>query len=82
MQMLHEQMVTQVVCGQYHTMCVTATSLVFAWGKNSSGQLGLGDTTDRRTPAFIDSLWAMPVQQLAAGIMHGCVLIGVCDRHE
>lgn len=65
--MLHEQMVTQVVCGRFHTMCVTATSQVFAWGQNSSGQLGLGDTVDRRAPAVIDTLWAMPVLQIAAG---------------
>lgn len=67
LQMLHEQMVTQVVCGRFHTLCVTATSQVFAWGLNSSGQLGLGDTLDRRAPAAVDALWAMPVLQLAAG---------------
>lgn len=67
MQMLHEQMVTQVVCGRFHTLCVTATSQVFAWGLNSSGQLGLGDTLDRRAPAALDALWAMPVLQIAAG---------------
>ena len=69
LQMLHEQMVTQVVCGRFHTLCVTATSQVFAWGLNSSGQLGLGDTLDRRAPAVVDSLWAMPVLQLAAGAL-------------
>lgn len=26
--MLHEAMVTQVVCGRHHTLCVTATSQV------------------------------------------------------
>ncbi|GAB4814343.1 hypothetical protein N2152v2_001389 [Parachlorella kessleri] len=72
--MLHEQMVTQVVCGRFHTLCVTATSQVYAWGRNSSGQLGLGDTADRRAPAAVDSLWAMPVLQLAAGDAHSAAL--------
>ena len=64
---LHEALVTQVICGRYHTLCVTATSQVYAWGRNSSGQLGLGDTHDRRAPALVEGLWALPVLQLAAG---------------
>ncbi|KAL4443784.1 hypothetical protein ABPG75_011521 [Micractinium tetrahymenae] len=72
--MLHEQMVTQVICGRYHTLCVTATSQVYAWGRNSSGQLGLGDTVDRRGPTLVEGLWALPVQQLAAGEAHSVAL--------
>lgn len=41
---------------------------VFAWGLNTSGQLGLNDAVVRKSPAVVDALWAMPVQQLAAGI--------------
>ena len=40
---------------------------VFAWGLNTSGQLGLNDVLVRKSPAVVDALWAMPVQQLAAG---------------
>jgi len=40
---LHGAHVVQVVCGTRHTLCVTATSAVFAWGANGRGQLGLGD---------------------------------------
>ena len=35
---------------------------VFAWGCNSSGQLGVGDTAARRSPAAVEALWAMPVR--------------------
>ncbi len=59
--------VSQVVCGIAHTLCVTATSQVFAWGSNAQGQLGTGHAECRRAPTFIDGLWAMPVHQLAAG---------------
>jgi ubiquitin-protein ligase E3 A len=72
--MLHEQMVTQVICGRFHTLCVTATSQVYAWGRNGSGQLGLGDTQDRRGPTLVEGLWALPVQQLAAGDAHSVAL--------
>ena len=74
LKLLHGQMVTQVVCGANHTMCVTATSLVYAWGENSRGQLGLGDVRNRRSPALVNGLWALPVRQLAAGESHSAAL--------
>ena len=40
---------------------------VFAWGLNSSGQLGVNDCINRKSPVVVDALWAMPVQQLSAG---------------
>ena len=74
LKLLHGQMVTQVVCGANHTMCVTATSLVYAWGENASGQLGLGDVRSRRSPSLVNGLWALPVRQLAAGDSHSAAL--------
>ena len=46
---------------------------VFAWGLNSAGQLGMGDSVSRKSPCAIEALWAMPVQQLAAGLACRCV---------
>ncbi|KAF6264509.1 regulator of chromosome condensation 1/beta-lactamase-inhibitor protein II, partial [Scenedesmus sp. NREL 46B-D3] len=71
---LHDVMVTQVTCGRFHTICVTAQSQVFAWGHNSAGQLGLTDRRDRHTPTLVDALWALPVVQLAAGDAHSSAL--------
>ena len=36
---------------------------MWAWGKNSNGQLGLGDTTDRSSPVQVGSLtdWLRPL---------------------
>ncbi len=48
---------------------------VFAWGLNTSGQLGLNDALVRKSPAVVDALWAMPVQQLAAGQQHACITL-------
>lgn len=47
---------------------------VFAWGNNSLGQLGLNDTSNRRAPAPVEALWAIPVAQLAAGEAHSAAL--------
>lgn len=71
---LYGFMVTQVVCGSYHTLCVTAISQVFAWGRNSHGQLGVNDQVERTAPALVTELWAMPVKQLAAGDRHSAAL--------
>lgn len=49
-------------------------SQVFAWGCNTSGQLGLGDVQTRHVPALVDALWALPVVQLAAGDSHSLAL--------
>lgn len=74
LKLLHDMMVTQVVCGRYHTICVTAQSQVFAWGHNQLGQLGLGDKRDRAAPTAVDALWALPVTQLTAGDAHSGAL--------
>lgn len=74
LKLLNNQMVAQVVCGRNHTLCVTATSVVYAWGQNQRGQLGLGDFKERRSPTVVHELWALPVLQLATGDNHSAAL--------
>ncbi len=47
---------------------------MLAWGANERGQLGLGDTLDRHTPALVEGLWSLPVTRLAAGDAHSLAL--------
>lgn len=44
-----------VACGWCHSLAVTASQQVYAWGLNVKGQLGLGDTTTRFLPVRIES---------------------------
>ena len=39
--------VAQIACGGAHTFALTFSGTVFGWGKNDSGQLGLGDTKSK-----------------------------------
>ncbi|MBX3194690.1 MAG: hypothetical protein KF727_06270 [Microbacteriaceae bacterium] len=47
--------VIQVSVGSNHVLAVTAQGTVLVWGRNGSGQLGLGDTTTRYTPVILPS---------------------------
>jgi alpha-tubulin suppressor-like RCC1 family protein len=46
--------VASVSCGRYHTSVVGTTSNLFTFGWNETGQLGLGDFTDRNTPQRVE----------------------------
>ena len=51
--------IKQVACGQMHTLAVTNKGLVFAWGDNTKGQLGLGssDTASHKHPRCIVNIF-------------------------
>jgi alpha-tubulin suppressor-like RCC1 family protein len=48
----HSKIVT-VAAGGFHTMAVGVDGALWAWGRGSSGQLGLGDTNDRLAPTLV-----------------------------
>ena len=47
---------TDIAVGSYHTLALTTNNVVWSWGANNAGQLGLGDTTatNRYTPSLIE----------------------------
>lgn len=59
MDSLETRTITQVACGEMHTIAVTDNGLVFAWGNNTKGQLGIGNTdnTVQKHPRSVSSLW-------------------------
>ena len=44
-----------VIAGEYSCALLSDASIM-CWGRNSFGQLGLGDTTDRNTPTAVSGL--------------------------
>ncbi|KAJ3672101.1 hypothetical protein LUZ60_006822 [Juncus effusus] len=75
------QTVVKVSCGNEHVLaCVTAGELalvLYSWGGNGQGQLGLGDRVARNVPAGVkefgaESAWE--VYEIACGAYHSAVL--------
>ena len=55
----------QVATGYHHSLALTSTGQVYAWGDNGSGQLGDGTTTQRTTPTLVTALSGQTVTALA-----------------
>jgi alpha-tubulin suppressor-like RCC1 family protein len=60
----------QVSGGAEHTCGVATDSLAYCWGRNTSGQLGDGTTTDRSSPAPV--FGGRKFRQVDAGYSHTC----------
>ena len=74
--------VAAVASGTSHSCAILASSVVKCWGRNSSGQLGLGDTSNRGD-ASGEMANALPAIDLGTGVLaskvyaganHSCVL--------
>lgn len=59
-----------------HTCFVNAGALA-CWGDNADGQLGLGDTTTRLSPAYVALPSGGAVAQASAGETHTCAIEAV-----
>ena len=63
--------VTSLAVGEHHS-CAIVNETLKCWGRNDHGQLGLGDTDDRRIPSTVPNLTG--VKFVAAGRSHTCVV--------
>lgn len=57
----------KVVCGDHHVLALDSNGTVFAWGWNEQGQLGFGDTKNRKEPTPIPFFKKMTIVDIAAG---------------
>ncbi|KAE8744459.1 hypothetical protein FOCC_FOCC008934 [Frankliniella occidentalis] len=56
-----------IACGSNHSFAVSKSGAVFGWGKNTCGQLGLSDCSNRKYPAQLKSLRSIRVKFIACG---------------
>ena len=62
--------VTRIAAGFAHSLAVTSTGAVLAWGKNYNGNLGNGSTTDSAVPVKVSLPAGTKVTGIAAGGEH------------
>ncbi|NXI75808.1 HERC5 ligase, partial [Rhipidura dahli] len=64
----------QIAAGGAHSITVSLSGAVYSWGKNSFGQLGLGDTEDRDCPSYVGALEHWKTVFISCGADHTAVL--------
>ncbi|XP_048479250.1 probable E3 ubiquitin-protein ligase HERC4 [Plutella xylostella] len=63
--------VIQIACGSYHSVALTNSGELYAWGANNHGQCGLGTVTSKETtPQAITSLVGVPIALIVCGSNH------------
>jgi alpha-tubulin suppressor-like RCC1 family protein len=66
--------VTSMRAGCDHTLALTTTGHVLAWGDNSEGELGDGTTTSTGTPVMVKLPPGTKVKAIRAGCFHSLAL--------
>lgn len=64
--------IISVHCGSYHTLCVDDKKRLYGFGKNDSGQLGVGDFKIKRKPTLVESI--DDIYKVSCGGEHSLVL--------
>jgi alpha-tubulin suppressor-like RCC1 family protein len=66
--------VTAIAGGGYHSLALTSSGQVLAWGNNAYGQLGNGTTTNSSTPVAVSLPSGTTVTAIAGGGSHSLAL--------
>lgn len=66
--------VSMVACGYNHTLAVTPNGVLFAWGQNFHGELGIGSNVDIDKPTEVKTLWHHKTISINAGQFHSAAV--------
>jgi hypothetical protein len=66
--------ITAIAAGGDHSLALTTTGQVYAWGANTDGQLGDGTTTDADVPVAVPAPEGVVITAIAAGTGHSLAL--------
>ena len=70
----NEEQITAISCGYDHTLVLSITGKVYAWGLNDNGQLGVGDDNERNTPTVMEMPENVFFKQISCGYNHSLLL--------
>ncbi|XP_036396582.1 RCC1 and BTB domain-containing protein 1 isoform X6 [Megalops cyprinoides] len=71
---LQYKVVVSIACGQTSSMAVVDNGVVYGWGYNGNGQLGMGNNGNLLTPCRLAALQGYCVLQIALGYAHSLAL--------
>ena len=66
--------IIQVSAGMRNSLALDDQGHIWAWGRNDSGQLGLGDRTRRTTPTMLDASGGIHYEQVCTREQHSMAL--------
>lgn len=75
---LDHQIVVQIACGTQHTLCLTDTGQIYAFGSNTNGQLGVTgnrSTTCAMEPTYVSFFDQRFVKMISAGFANSAALV-------
>jgi alpha-tubulin suppressor-like RCC1 family protein len=63
-------------CCSVHMFAISDEGHVYGWGRNEKGQLGIGDTKDKKCPTLVKGLTGHKIVSVATGRNHSLFLTG------
>ena len=70
----HNCQVVNVVAGESYSILLCQNGNLFSCGRNSSGELGIGDLIDRNVPTLVEGLFARRIVSVSAGVFHSTAI--------
>eukprot|EP01035_Chromulina_nebulosa_P017384 gene17384-22933_t len=80
--------VVMASCSYHHSFFLCSDNSIYSCGRNDSGQLGLGDCTDRKTPQLVTSnITQHTINSMSCGQYHSMLLtsnnkVFVCGKND
>jgi alpha-tubulin suppressor-like RCC1 family protein len=70
---LSKRFINDIKCGSYHSLALTNNE-VYAWGKNSSGQIGNGNNENQLEPIKVSGFKGEKIISISCGAKHSLAL--------
>jgi alpha-tubulin suppressor-like RCC1 family protein len=63
-----------IICGSYHSLALSQSGKVYAWGSNRFGQIGCGDNYNKLVPTKVVGLNEEKIKMISCGCNHSMAL--------
>lgn len=72
---LSDKIIIDIACGEAHTLALTETGDLYAWGRGFEGQLGIRSSIEAvSVPKYIDAFFGKKITKVACGQRHSLAI--------